>query len=182
MNVDEMCPIVEGEALGNVWAQSLPDVHDRNEPVSISQLDLASLCYDALVRRRFQYQTVQAAKGVRVKANPKLLERDETLGASSVKPPASERESLRIRLNGIIQEHVRTERGVGTGLEREHRWRQPARGGRDGVVNGIIVEGPAAGTAANAAAVAAQTAKKVSLHCLDSLEPWGTGQLRDLCL
>lgn len=54
------------------------------------------------------------------------------------------------------------DKGVGTGLERSARWRNPAPGGRGGQVNGVVASAPAAGNSANAAVAADAVAKKVS--------------------
>jgi len=58
--------------------------------------------------------------------------------------------------------HEQGERGVGTGLVRNARWtaRNPAPGGRDGIIEGESLQ-PISGNVANAAAVADAAAKRV---------------------
>ncbi|RXW12721.1 hypothetical protein EST38_g13134 [Candolleomyces aberdarensis] len=56
------------------------------------------------------------------------------------------------------QEH----KGVASGLDRGVRWREPAQGGRKGILKGSVAPALASGNTANAALVATSTAKEVS--------------------
>jgi len=55
---------------------------------------------------------------------------------------------------------------VGTGVERQLRWRAAAPGGRDGIVDGERILALANGNAANAAVVAGNDANQVSPNSL----------------
>jgi len=58
---------------------------------------------------------------------------------------------------------------VGTGIERQLRWRAAAPGGRDGIVDGEKIRTLANGNAANAAVVAGNDANQVSSNPLSTI-------------
>ncbi|KAK6974182.1 hypothetical protein R3P38DRAFT_2584549 [Favolaschia claudopus] len=96
------------------------------------------------IRRR--HQTRQAETGVRV--NP------GTPMASNL----SEKQQFLKRINEVIKSQE--DRGVGTGLERDHRWRKAAPGAREGVIDGKLAPAPTAGSSANASKVATGNANQ----------------------
>ncbi|KAK6975028.1 hypothetical protein R3P38DRAFT_2583003, partial [Favolaschia claudopus] len=60
----------------------------------------------------------------------------------------SEKQQFLKRINEVIKSQE--DRGVGTGLERDHRWRKAAPGAREGVIDGKLAPAPTAGSSANA--------------------------------
>jgi len=120
----------------------------------MNRLDMSAsdvLNFETLVKLRFLHQTKQAHTGIRKTAG-QSAQTTETM---------TQRQSLARRFNAVIKEQQ--ERGISTGSERDLRWtRDPAPGGRDGIIDGVIPLQPAAGNAANAKEVASNQAKKVS--------------------
>ena len=119
----------------------LPFGYGESEP------NFAELNLDALVTMRFQHQTEQAAKGIRLKG-------------SSDKPADGEKEiSIRRQLIRKFHEVLRQqqERGVGTGCDRAARWLDAA------AEPGGQVSDKATGNSANAALAATAVATRVFL-------------------
>jgi len=145
--------------LRNLPPLQLPD--EVSKPMGHGRLHYTQLDYKSLVDMRRNHQTKQAATGVRTrKADP-----DST---------ASIRGQIVQEFHRVLRAAQDTESAVGTGLERQVRWRTAAPGGAEGVVNGQKAKEPASGNSANAAAVAATAADQVShlinvivlLHCV----------------
>ncbi|KAI0038584.1 hypothetical protein FA95DRAFT_1505344 [Auriscalpium vulgare] len=132
--------------LAQMTLPSVRDPHERNDATG-------AVIYDHLVRLRLEHHTMQAEKGVRTRAyrSDAADRADATPGVSAAHP---EQKLLLHKIREIL--HGVGDRGVGTGMERSARWRLGASGAKDGEV-----AGPAAGSAANAFAVATAAAVKV---------------------
>ena len=120
----------------------LAPVNAPDEPTNqldMSNNDLSTLSFDKLVQLRRRHQTRQATTGVRTKA---------TSGRNQVNQSQpgmpTERQLLIRQFQEVIKQQQ--EQGVGTGAERNLRWRANA---------------PAAGNATNAAEAAETRHKKV---------------------
>lgn len=118
---------------------------------------VATLDFSTLVEMRRAHQTHQAAKCARTKGS-----KDDTDDLSSSTPHTSIRRDIINQYTAILKEEQ--DQAVGTGVERKTRWRAPAPGGRDGLVEGADQVDLANGNSSNAAATATALAKKVSLH------------------
>ena len=136
---------------------SLPRVHTADEatrPLGQGTLQAEDMNFDIMVDMRRAHQTKQAATGVRTK--------------KSKPSDGSPRGRIISEFHQALKE-AQQNRGVTTGLDRGVRWREPAPGGRDGVLDGASAPTLAAGNAANAAVTAADNAKKVSMLPLSVL-------------
>lgn len=106
---------------------------ENSRPLGHGASRYDDLDFEMLVEMRRKHQTKQAASGVRTK---KIKTSGDTLRGQIIR-----------QFHEALKE-AQDERGAGTGLERDARWHG---------------ELPAAGNAANAAAVAATVSKKVGL-------------------
>lgn len=130
---------------------SLPAVRVPDEPshpLGHGKLRSDDLNFEILINMRRAHQTKHAATGIRTKLTK----------------PADE--SIRGRILQEFHEALKEaqdERGAGTGLERVARWheREPAPGGRGGIIGGASAPGFPSGNVANAAVVAGNVAKQV---------------------
>ena len=132
----------------------------NNLPAPNTELDRPTLPYldlnlsgadiTPLIDLRREHQTKQAESGTRTS--------NKTPNKST---PSSEKQAILRGFNEAIKQ--REEIGVGTGVGRMARWRNPAPGGRDGKVDGEVSSPAMAGNSANAAAAATSAAKKVSI-------------------
>lgn len=106
-----------------------------------------------LVELRRKHQTRQAELG--------LCKRS---GATrGTREAQAARTRIRAEMESILKEDEAWGSGTATASQRLARWRAPAQGGREGIVDGEAPTDLAAGTAANAAVVAASSVKKVSV-------------------
>ena len=124
-------------------ADAVPNIFDIS-PSLFSNLDI-----DELIQSRSFHQTKQADSGVRTHIVNKV---DTDSGDISQATP-SQRQKLLQRLNQIVKEQQ--DRGVGTGKQRDLRWKKSAIGGGNTANDGLT------GNSANAAATATASAKKV---------------------
>ena len=130
---------------------SLPAVRVPDEPshpLGHGKLRSDDLNFEILINMRRAHQTKHAATSIRTKLTK----------------PADE--SFRGRILQEFHEALKEaqdERGAGTGLERVARWheREPAPGGRGGIIGGASAPGFPSGNVANAAVVAGNVAKQV---------------------
>lgn len=132
----------------------LPDEPTSNK-IGHGTLSFEKLNFDTLIQMRREHQTKQASQGVRTKlSNPVNKDKSTHL-----------RNEILREMHSALKE-AQDESAVGTGLERQQRWRAPAPGGRGGLVEGVAAPNPAAGSSANAAVSADAVAKTVSLSYL----------------
>ena len=134
--------------------QRLPAVQDHSPQTPFAGIDPSDVNFSELVQMRYQHQTKQALTGVRT------TQRSSTSVTQGVKE-LTERQKLLREFSKII--HEQGDKGIGTGLARNARWmapRNPAPGGREGIVNGAGAD-TISGNSANAAAVASTAAKRV---------------------
>ncbi|KII84575.1 hypothetical protein PLICRDRAFT_167537 [Plicaturopsis crispa FD-325 SS-3] len=131
----------------------LPD--ERARLVGLQDNGADTFDFSILVVMRRRHQTRQAALGVRTKGKD-----EPNHSGSGEKPEVSMRRQIIRQFHAVIREQQNV--AVGTGVEREARWRAPAPGGRDGTVNGQSSASAASGNAANAAAAASKAAKEAA--------------------
>jgi hypothetical protein len=134
----------------NVY-KSLPVVRIPDEPsrpLGHGGLRSDDLNFEMMINMRRAHQTKHAATGVRTK--------------KSKPTDGSIRGHILQEFHEALKE-AQDEHGAGTGLERVARWheREPAPGGRNGVISGTSVPDLPAGNEANAAVAAANVAKMV---------------------
>ncbi|KAG7095522.1 hypothetical protein E1B28_006260 [Marasmius oreades] len=157
----------DGEYIGKILADSLPTVnHESNtkpsnffERTTTSAPDFSAADFSELVKQRFEHQTEQAKTGGRGVTGK--TDKENVSGSKEEKKrELSQRQKIMRELELICSEQEVV--GVGTGVERKLRWtaRDPAPGGRNGVVDGEKANGPMAGNSANAALSATAVAKK----------------------
>jgi hypothetical protein len=117
---------------------------------------IESLDHDVLVHLRRSHQTRQAALGSRTQS------KTTNNGLSP---------TVRGQILSAMHQALRTQedRAVGTGIERSARWRAPAHGGRDGIIDGSSAPSLANGNAANAVATASAITKRVSFAYIVSM-------------
>jgi hypothetical protein len=150
--------------ISNALADCLSPISGFNERTNVSDMtmeELSTLNFGQLVELQFAHQTKQALSGIRRSAISR------TSGAQTTEHPPkaskttgeTQRQALLHRLNEVIKEQQ--ERGVSTGAERGLQWRNPAPGGRDGVLDGNPQSSAAAGNMANAIETAMKLASKV---------------------
>ncbi|KAF8880856.1 hypothetical protein BD779DRAFT_1612653 [Infundibulicybe gibba] len=172
---NELTSIQERRVMDHRYATIALSVNQQMEILSLPELDDASLdealSEDAsqisntllqcrapqLVRLRFGHQTKQAASGIRTS-------KSRTAGndSAAVTEVLTHRQIVLKGFSDIIRE--RGEKGIGTGLERAFRWRNPAPGGRGGEINDAATPTVTLGNSANAAAVADAAAKQGGRH------------------
>ena len=132
--------------------KTLPAVRLQDEPsrpLGHGTVRYGDLDFEALIEMRRKHQTKQAATGVRT---------------TKSKPTSGTLRGRIIREFHQALKEAQDEQAVGTGIERKARWRQPAPGGRDGIIDGAHAPDLAAGNSANAAATAAIVAKQACIH------------------
>jgi hypothetical protein len=135
MNVYKSLPLVR-----------IPDEPSR--PLGHGGLRSDDLNFEMMINMRRAHQTKHAATGIRTKKS---------------KPTNGSIRGHILRQFHEALKEAQDEHGAGTGLERVARWRErePAPGGRDGVIGGTSAPHLPAGNEANAAVVAANVAKTV---------------------
>ena len=126
----------------------LPD--DSVKPMGHGMLQYTGLDYKTLIKMRRKHETKQAATGVRTRSQT-----SETNKTASLHGQIVQEFHCAIRA-------AQDELAIGTGVERQLRWRAAAPGGRDGVIDGQKAQNVASGNSANAAAAAATVASQVS--------------------
>ena len=134
----------------------LPAVQISDEPAKPMGQGLVTfddLDFDALVHMRRSHQTHQAAKGVRTKHSRDVPDSDK-------KRTTTLKQQIIIQFHEALRES-QDEKAVGTGYERSARWRVPARGARDGKINGSTADPLPSGNAGNAAVSASALVKQV---------------------
>ncbi|KAF6743414.1 hypothetical protein DFP72DRAFT_827887 [Ephemerocybe angulata] len=126
---------------------------ETSRPFRPASIPFHKLDFDIFVELRQTHQTRQAALGL--------------CNRSRVPRAVTNAQAARLRIESQMQsilsdeQRFEGEKGVGSGVERELRWRKAAKGGRDGIVDGESVPALAAGSEANAGAAAEKTAKEV---------------------
>jgi len=140
-------------SIGSETANSLRPVYVDEEVNPFNADDPSTVDLNELVRLRFKNQTKQARTGVRTSTRSPLDEHQNE------QKPLSDRQAILRKFNEIIKSQG--DRGIGTGLERNARWRNPAPGGRSGIIDGEAAPSAAAGNSANAAGAAKAAATKV---------------------
>jgi hypothetical protein len=140
----------------NVY-KSLPAVRVLDEPshpLGHGRLRYDDLNFEMMINMRRAHQTKHAATGIRTKRSRPI---DESICGRILQ-----------EFHEALKE-AQDERGAGTGVERVARWheREPAPGGRDGIIDGASAPSLPTGNRANAAVVAASVAKQV-LCCLSN--------------
>lgn len=112
-------------------------------------VDFDTLDFRSLISTRQRHETKQAIKGIR------------TSTATNTSNSGTDKDTLRQQLIKKFHEILKKKQaiGAGTGCERAARWRAPAPGGREGVVDSANATS-LAGNSANAATVASSVAKK----------------------
>jgi hypothetical protein len=137
--------------------EKLPAIRAPDEPAKpIGQgvITFEDLDFDALVRMRRSHQTRQAAKGVRTKLSRDIPDDEQTKTATL-------KQQIIIQFHEALRES-QDDKAIGTGYERSARWRAPARGARNGEIEGSIVDPLPSGNAANAAVAALSLVKQVT--------------------
>jgi hypothetical protein len=109
--------------------------------------------YNSLVEMRRKHQTKQAATGVRTRKTEVPNMTDSLRGQV-------------VRAFHSALREAQDQSAVGTGVERQLRWRAAAPGGRDGIVDSKKTPALTNGNAANAAVVAGNDANQVSSNTL----------------
>lgn len=153
---------------GTNQAASLPPIRGAEHHVSnpLNNIDPSFVDLSSLTALRFAHQTKQGETGVRTSKLKRTENQptDETTNVPAPKP-LSERQQILRGFAEIIR--AQGEKGVGTGLDRAVRWRNPAPGGREAeFVGGLSVPDVAGGNSANAVVVADAAAKKVRFRCI----------------
>ena len=131
----------------NIPALRLPD--EITKPVGQGILEIDSLNLEPLSEIRLQHQTRVAALAVRTQSSQPSNKAAEGEPASQDAQQQSVRRQLIRQFRDILKEAQ--SRGVGTGIDRNARWRAEDSSEDSGLT----------GNAANAAVVATQAAKKV---------------------
>ena len=144
----------------NVY-QSLPVLRIPDEPsrpFGQGGLRPDDLNFEMMINMRRAHQTKHAATGIRTK--------------KSKPTDGSIRGHILQKFHEALKE-AQDERGAGTGLERVARWheREPAPGGRNGVINGTSLPDLPAGNEANVAVAAANVTKMVCAPLVLLLSP-----------
>jgi len=126
----------------------LPSLHIGDvvsKPFGYGSIDSTDLDFKILIDMRRQHQTKQAFSGV----CKRLINKTSKIRSTIIQ-----------EFHSALKE-AQDETAIGTGIERNVRWRAAAPGGRGGIVDGVILDDLAAGNAANAASVAGAAVKKV---------------------
>ncbi|KAF9481696.1 hypothetical protein BDN70DRAFT_991713 [Pholiota conissans] len=163
----------EVQAMIRRFNRPLPPLRLPDQPTTTvigrGTLKFDRLDFDTLVQMRRNHQTKQAAQGVRTKLTKPTNEDKSTALRSKI---------LR-EMHGALKE-AQDEAAMGTGLERQQRWRAPAPGGRGGLVEGVAAPDLAAGTSANAAVSADAIAKAAATRRKRILTSAGVPRLSEL--
>ncbi|PPQ84235.1 hypothetical protein CVT24_004308 [Panaeolus cyanescens] len=122
---------------------------EPQKPYGLGGLLVDSLGLSTLVSLRKQHQTRHAALGIRTRIPM----------TSKCKEAESTRAEIRREMEAVLKQYQDVQ-GIGTELERSHRWRAPAPGGRDAIMDGEAAPQLRAGTSTNAGAVAEKSAKE----------------------
>jgi hypothetical protein len=138
-------------------AATLPNLRTLAEPARpshVSSTFFDHLDFSELVTIRRAHETKYAAAGVRTQ----MHQHDAAQAAEASNTTETSRASLRHKIirqmNAVLREQQ--EQGVGTGLERQARWKSSAPGGRSGEEASAL-----SGNAANAELAAGQRATTV---------------------
>jgi len=133
-------------------AITVPVIQDHERQNPFISADASRIDLSLLVNLRLEHQTKQAFTGIRTSQAPHTTETGKEM---------SERQRILKEFSSIICEAG--ERGVGSGLERTARWRNPPTGQNgNAAVNAIAA--PVVGNAANAAEAAKNVAKQVRVN------------------
>jgi hypothetical protein len=124
-----------------------------NKPFGHGTIQLSDLNLSALVKLRSVHETEQAKKSVR-KGDAKVNVKD-TICMKVIK-----------EMHAALKEVE--DKAVGTGLERGARWRAPALGAREGIIDGVAALALASGNTANADIATRQTVNVASSFCFHS--------------
>ncbi|KAJ6620818.1 hypothetical protein B0H10DRAFT_2432733 [Mycena sp. CBHHK59/15] len=127
-------------------------ISETSKPLGRGSATAQTIDFDYLVELRRRHQTIQAARGVRTR----VIDTTNTEKAKE----ASLRQQLIRKFHLALKEDQ--DRAVGTGVEREARWKASAPGGRGGNVPGSSSDIVLAGNSANAALTATALAKKAA--------------------
>lgn len=138
---------------------SLPPIINDYAINPFNSVDPSSIDLSTLSALRFSHQTKQAETGVRTSQSRSTSV--ENGATSSPAKALTDRQRILRGFAEIIRECG--DRGIGTGLERSVRWRNPAPGGRNGQIEGEPTPVLAAGNSMNAVVTADAIAKKVRL-------------------
>lgn len=138
----------EYQQIHDTLTASIRPVELPDAPTNLFNATHQPLDVRQLVALRRQHQTRQAEDGIRTRGE-----------ATKEKPEVSMRRQLIREFHAVLKEEQ--DLAVGTGCERNARWRASAPGGRLGEAAGALAAQSANGNSANAAAAAAAIAKQV---------------------
>ena len=138
----------EYQQIRDTLTTSIHPVELPDTPTNLFNADHQSLNVHQLVELRCQHQTRQAEDGIRTRSE-----------ATKEKPEVSIRRQLIREFHAVLKEEQ--DLAVGTGCERNARWRAPAPSGQLGEAAGTRAAQFTNGNSANAAAAAATIAKQV---------------------
>ncbi|KAF8801615.1 hypothetical protein BYT27DRAFT_7261749 [Phlegmacium glaucopus] len=129
-----------------------PKIHNKQtRPLGHGSIQYDDLDFEMLVSMRQQHQTKQAASGVWTKKS---------------KPAKDTMHGQIIREFHQALKEAQDEKAAGTGKLQDDRWkegpREPAPGGRGGIIDGVTAPDLAGGNAANAAVAAGTAAKQAA--------------------
>ncbi len=155
-------PDVDEDVAEEMLTEEYQQIHDMlslsirplelpDTPMNLFNANHQSLDLHQLIVLRRQHQTKQAEDGVRMRGE-----------ATTEMPEVSLRRQLIREFHTVLKEEQ--ELAIGTGCERNARWRAPAPGGRLQKVNGAPASQLANGNSANAVASATMLAKQVEYH------------------
>jgi len=145
----------------------LPPVQVPDEPakpMGQGAVAFEDVDFNILVEMRRVHQTRQAAQGVRTKLSPAGNKDQENKKQISLK------QQIIKRFHETLKES-QDEKAIGTGYEQSARWRAPARGARDGRIEGTVADPLVGGNAANAALASAALVNKVPNFSSNSKHP-----------
>lgn len=134
-------------------ALNLPD--EPAKPLGRGVVSFADLDFKALVDMRCSHQTHQAATGVRTRQS-----QDSADSHRDGKKTVTLKRQIIRQFHEALKES-QDDKAIGTGYERSARWRAPARGGRDGQIDGTTIDALHSCNATNAAVTASALAKQV---------------------
>ncbi|KAJ7834395.1 hypothetical protein B0H13DRAFT_2426922 [Mycena leptocephala] len=127
------------------------NISEPTKPLVRGTATAANLNFDSLVQLRREHQPIQAARGVRT--------RGAAVDSEKVKEQSVRQQLIR-KFNELLKEEQ--DKPIGSGLERNARWRATAPGGRGGNTAGAP---SVTGNSANAVLNASALAKKVFYLC-----------------
>ncbi|KAJ6615027.1 hypothetical protein B0H10DRAFT_2220789 [Mycena sp. CBHHK59/15] len=140
-------------------------ISETSKPLGRGSATAQTMDFDHLVDLRRRHQAIQAARGVRTRViDPTNAEKAKE---------ASLRQQLIRKFYLALKEEQ--DRAVGTGVEREVRWKASAPSGRGGNVRGSQSDVIPAGNSANAALTATALAKRVIAARVTPLRPLHIG-------